>query len=60
MRMIAQMGKYEMEQVTLYLGSNVNVLPEQSWEHMGRPALHWSLIQLRTAKEQNILLMGQL
>jgi len=44
MRLIAQIGEYEMDQVILDLGSNVNVFPKQTWEQMGRLALQWSLI----------------
>lgn len=46
MRLTAQIGEYEMDQVILGLGSDVNVLPKQTWEHMGRPVLQWSPIHL--------------
>jgi len=46
MRLIKQIDEYEMDQVILDLGSNANVLPKQTWEHMGKPALQWSPIQL--------------
>lgn len=49
MRLIAQIGDYEMDQLILDLGSNANVLPKQTWERMGRPTLQWSPIQLRMA-----------
>ena len=39
MRLTAQIGEYEMDLVILDLGSNVNVLPKQIWERMGRDAL---------------------
>jgi len=39
MRLTAQIGEYEMDQVILDLRSDANVLPKQTWEHMGRPAL---------------------
>lgn len=42
------------------LGSNANVFPKQTWERMGRPTLHWSLIQLRMENQQNIIPMGRL
>lgn len=60
MRLTAQIGEYEMEQVILDLGSDANVLPKQTWEHMGKLTLQWSLIQLRMANQQKILPMGQL
>ena len=46
MRLTAQIGEYEMDQVILDLGSDVNILPKQTWERMGRLALQWSPIQL--------------
>ena len=39
MRLTAQISEYEMDQVILDLGSDVNVLPKQTWQHMGRPTL---------------------
>lgn len=44
MRLTAQICEYEMDQVILDLGSDVNVLTKKTWEHMGRPALQWSPI----------------
>jgi len=49
-----------MDQVILDMGSNVNVLPKQTLERMGRPTLQWSLIQLRMANQQKIIPMGRL
>jgi len=46
MRLIVQIEEYEMDQVILDLGSDMNVLPKQTSEHMGRPTLRWSPIQL--------------
>ena len=46
MRLISQIGEYEMDQVILDLGSDMNVLPKKTWECMGRPALQWFPIQL--------------
>jgi len=37
MRLTAQIGEYEMDQVILDLGSDVNVLPKHTWEHIRRP-----------------------
>jgi len=39
MRLTAQIGEYEMDQVILDLGSDTNVLPKQTEERIGRPAL---------------------
>jgi len=42
MRLTAQIGEYEMDQVILDLGSDVNVLLKKTWERMGRPMVQWS------------------
>lgn len=60
MRLTAQIGEYEMDQVILDLGSDVNVSPKQTCECMGRPKLKWSPIQLQMANQQNIFPMGRL
>ena len=46
MRLTVQIGEYEMDQVIVDLGLDVNVLPKLRWECMGRPTLQWSPIQL--------------
>ena len=46
MRLTMQTGEYEMDQVILDLGSNMNVLPKKTWECMSRPTLKWSPIHL--------------
>ena len=51
MRLNAQIGVYDMTDVILDLGSNVNVLTKQTWEQMGKPTLAWSPIQLRLANQ---------
>ena len=56
--MMSQMAEYEMDRVILYLGSDANVLPKETWERMGRPTLQWSPIQLWMVNQQKILLMG--
>ena len=39
MRLTAQVGEFEMDEVILDLGSDVNVLTKQTWEQMGSPKL---------------------
>ena len=51
MRLNAQIGAYDMTDVILDLGSDVNVLTKQTWEQMGKPTLAWSPIQLRLANQ---------
>jgi len=46
MRLTVQIGEYEMDQLILVLGSDANVLPQRTWECMGRPTLQCSPIQL--------------
>ena len=60
MRLTAQIGDYEMDQVILELGSYVNVLPKQTWQWMGEPRLEWSTIQLQMENQQKIILLGRL
>lgn len=47
MRLTAEIGEYEMDQVILDLWLDANVLPKQTSERMDRPVLQWSVIQLR-------------
>lgn len=49
-----------MDQVILDMGSDANVLPKQTGECIGMPALQWSPIQMRMANQQKILPMGRL
>jgi len=60
MRLTVQIKEYEMDQAILDLRLQVNVLPKQTWERMGRPTLQWSRIQLQMANQQKILLIGRL
>ena len=58
MRLNAQIGEYDMTDVIMDLGSEVNVLTKQTWEQMGQPTLAWSPIQLILANQQNIVPLG--
>ena len=60
MRLTTQIIEYEMDQVIMDLGLDAHVLPTQTWEQMGRPALQWSPIQLRMANQQKIIPIWQL
>src|SRR5882757_2788738 len=59
MRLHAQIGDYDMTDIILDLGSEVNVLTKQTWEQMGKPMLEWSPIHLRLANQQNIVPLGR-
>ena len=47
MRLNVLIGEYEMNQVALDLGSEVNVLTKETWELMGSPKMQSSPIRLR-------------
>ena len=46
MRITAHVGEFEMDEVILDLGSEVNVLTKQTWKQMGSPKLVRSPIHL--------------
>ena len=60
MRLTAQIGEFEMDEVILDLGSEVNVLTKQTWEQMGSPKLARSPIHLRLANQQRVSPLGRL
>ena len=60
MRLTAQIGEFEMDEVILDLGSEVNVLTKQTWEQMGNPKLSRSPIHLRLANQQRVSPLGRL
>ena len=60
MQLIAQVGEFEMDEVILDLGSEVNVLTKQTWEQMGSPKLARSHIHLRLANQQRVSPRGRL
>lgn len=56
--MTTQISEYDTDHIIMDLVSDANVLPKQTWECMGRPALQWSPIQQWMANQQKILPMG--
>lgn len=58
MRLSAQIGYYDMDEVILDLGFEVNILTKQTWELMGKPKLRYSPIHLRLANQQRVCPMG--
>jgi hypothetical protein len=56
----AQIGEYDVDNVILDLGSNVNVLPKKTWELMGKHNLVWSPVQLRLTNQHKIVPIGHL
>ena len=60
MRLNAVIGSYEMDEVVLDLGYEVNVMTKQTWEIMAKPNLSFSPIQLRLANQQRVIPLGRL
>ena len=58
--MSAQIGDYDMDEVILDLGSEVNVLTKQTWKLMGRPKLSYSPIHLKLANQHKVCPLGRL
>jgi hypothetical protein len=59
-KMTTELGTYEMENIMLDLGFNINILPKKSWELMCKPKLVWSPIQLRLANQYKMYPIGRL
>jgi hypothetical protein len=57
-RFNAQIGEYNVDNVIMDLGLDVNVLPNQTWETMGEPELIWSPIQLSLPHQHKIVPIG--
>ena len=60
MRLNAMIGSYEMDEVVLDLGSEVNVMTKQTWEIMAKPKLTFSPIRLRLENQQRVIPLGRL
>ena len=58
MRLGSVIGPYEMDELVLDLGSEVNVMTKQTWEIMAKPKLVFSPIQLRLANQQRVIPLG--
>ena len=56
----AQIGDYDMDEVILDLGSEVNLLTKQMWELMGKPKLGYSPIQLKLENQKKVNPLGRL
>jgi hypothetical protein len=59
-RLVAQLDEFEIKDVMLDLGSDVNILPKKTWEALGKPQLTYSPIQLRMANQYCIFPIGRL
>lgn len=51
---------FDMDNIILDLGFDVNILPKKTWEEMGKSKLLWSPVQLILEKECKIYPIGKL
>jgi hypothetical protein len=54
-RLNDNIGDFNMGDIILDLGSEVNVLPKRTWKCMGEPTLGYSPIQLKLANQHRVL-----
>jgi hypothetical protein len=59
-RLNGNIGDFNMGNVILDLGSDVNVFPKKTWETMGEPTLGYSNIQLKLTNQQRVIIIGRL
>jgi hypothetical protein len=53
-------GDFNMGDIILDVGSEVNVLPKNTWKCMGEPKLGYSLVQLKLENQHRFLPIGRL
>jgi hypothetical protein len=56
----ANIGDFNMGDIILDLGFEVNVLPKKTWEAMGEPQLGYSPIQLKLTNQHKMVPIGRL
>jgi hypothetical protein len=59
-RLNANIGDFNMGDIILDLGSEVNVLPKKTWQCMREPALGYSNVQLKLENQHRVLPIGRL
>ena len=59
-RLNVNIGDFNMGDIILDLGSEVNVLPKMTWQCMGEPTLGYSTVQLKLANQHRVLPIGRL
>jgi hypothetical protein len=57
-RLNANIEDFNMGDIILDLGSEVNVLPKKTWKCMGEPTLGYLPIQLKLANQHRVLPIG--
>ena len=58
--MVVQLDEFEIKDVMLDLGLDVNIMPKKTWEALGKPRLTYSQIQLRMENQYCIFPIGRL
>jgi hypothetical protein len=56
----ANIGDFNMGDIIMDLGSEVNVLHKKTWQCMGEPTLGYSPIQLKLENQHRVLPIGRL
>jgi hypothetical protein len=59
-RLNANIGYFNMGNIILDLGFEVNVLPKKTWQCMGDPTLGYPPVQLNLANQQRVMPIGRL
>jgi hypothetical protein len=59
-RLNANIEDFNMGDIILDLGSEVNVLPKKTWQCMGEPTLGYSPVQLKLANQHRVMPIGRL
>jgi len=59
-RLNATIGDFNMGNIILDIGLDVNIFPKKTWEAMGEPTLGYSNIQLKLENQQRVIPIGRL
>jgi hypothetical protein len=59
-RLNGNIGDFNMGDIILDLGSEVNVLPKKTWQWTGEPTLGYSNVQLKLENQHRVLPIGRL
>ena len=59
-RLNDNIGYFNMGDIILDLGSEVNVFPKKTWQCMGEPTLGYSPVQLKLENQHRVLRIGRL
>ena len=59
-RVNTQVAGFQIRDTMLDLGSDVNILPQKTWEALGKPKLTYSTIHLRMENQYYIVPIGKM